>query len=81
MTSLLDRCFYGDWVFVPYNFLKFNVLSGQGTFYGSHPWHWYITQGFPVVMASQFVLFALALRKPKHGVLLLLIVWTIAVYR
>ena len=83
MTSLIDRVFYGDWVLVPLNFLKFNVISGQGTFYGSHVWHWYVSQGFPVVMGSQLLLFIGGLKylKLRQLVPLYLVVWTILIYR
>ena len=33
-------CLEYDWVFVQYNFLKFNVLEGQSAIFGIHPWHW-----------------------------------------
>ncbi|XP_057249239.1 mannosyltransferase APTG1 isoform X2 [Beta vulgaris subsp. vulgaris] len=50
ITSLLDCMIYGSWVIVPLNFLKFNFLSSGGDYYGTHPWHWYFTQGFPVML-------------------------------
>ena len=31
---------------MPLEFVKFNVLAGVGDFYGTHPWHWYISQGY-----------------------------------
>ena len=84
MSTLIDYAFYGSWVFVPYIFLAFNVLSGQGSFYGSHPWHWYVTQGFPVVMGSHVVPFVMALRRSDvrgKRALLAVIGWTVFVYR
>jgi hypothetical protein len=39
-------------VFVQYNFLHFNVFEGVANFYGTHPWHWYFTQGIVVVWLS-----------------------------
>ena len=32
-----------------WNFFKFNVNEGGSAAYGTHPWHWYLTQGFPAV--------------------------------
>jgi len=37
---------------VPWEFFKFNVLAGGSAQYGSHPWHWNFTQGFPTVAAT-----------------------------
>ena len=83
MTSIIDRIYYGHWVLVPFNFLKFNVISGQGTFYGAHAWHWYVTQGFPVIMGSHLLLFVAGLKHLKLKLLVpfYLIVWTILIYR
>ncbi|KAG4970058.1 hypothetical protein JHK85_036479 [Glycine max] len=52
LTCLLDRFMYGTWILVPLNFLKFNFLSAGGDYYGTHKWHWYFTQGFPVMIFS-----------------------------
>jgi len=46
----VDRTYYGQWVFVPWEFVKFNLGHGS-EFYGSHPWHWNFSQGFPVIMS------------------------------
>lgn len=51
-AGALDRAFYGRWVLVPWEFLKFNVLSGGAAQYGSHPWHWYLSQGLPAMLAT-----------------------------
>jgi len=40
------------WLFVPWEFAKFNLLAGGSAQYGSHAWHWNLTQGFPTVAAS-----------------------------
>lgn len=82
MVSLLLDCgFYGDWTFVQYNFLKFNFLQGGGSFYGTHPWHWYITQGFPVIMGSHLFPFVMGVWKARNKALVFLIVWMIFIYR
>lgn len=31
------------WVVLPWNFFKVNALQGIGTFYGSEPWHYYLS--------------------------------------
>ena len=48
----LDSWFYGRWTFSAWNFAYVNVLRGVGSFYGTHPWHWYFTQGIPVVFSA-----------------------------
>lgn len=40
---------YDDWVLTPLNFLRVNVLEGISLFYGSSPWHWYLSQGLPLL--------------------------------
>uniref|UniRef100_A0A1A8PRD7 Mannosyltransferase n=1 Tax=Nothobranchius rachovii TaxID=451742 RepID=A0A1A8PRD7_9TELE len=82
ISSLIDCFFYGKWTLVQFNFLKFNVLHGVADFYGSHPWHWYLTQGFPVVIGPHLPLFlhGCMLASRKHKILLATVVWTILVY-
>lgn len=40
--------------------MKFNLLEDIGSFYGSHPWHWYLSTGFPAILGIQFLPFILA---------------------
>ncbi|XP_076115625.1 GPI alpha-1,2-mannosyltransferase 3-like [Mytilus galloprovincialis] len=79
-SCIIDRWYYGDWILVQYNFIEFNVLKGGGSFYGTHPWHWYITQGYPVIMTSHLFPFVMGAWKARNKVLLFLIVWTIFFY-
>ena len=80
-SSMVDRIFYGKWVYVQYNFLQFNVLSGIGSFYGTHPWHWYLTQGLAILLGVQVFPFVLAVRKGLEPAFIAVIAWTVAVYR
>jgi len=41
----LDYLFYGQMTLVAWNFVKFNVAQNVSAFYGTHPFHWYWTQG------------------------------------
>ncbi|KAM0838510.1 hypothetical protein ACQ4PT_060924 [Festuca glaucescens] len=45
VTTFLDWWMYGSRVIVPLNFLKFNLFSSGGDYYGTHVFHWYFTQG------------------------------------
>lgn len=53
----VDSYFYGKFIVVPYHFILFNVIKGGGTFYGSHPWHWYFSQAFPAITATMLPFF------------------------
>ena len=81
ISSYIDRVFYGRWTCVHYNFLEFNVLSNLSTFYGSHPWHWYLSQGFPIIMGTHIFPFVMAARRNIQTICLGVIGWTILVYR
>ena len=37
---------------MPWQFLKFNLLTGSSAQYGTHPWHWNVTAGLPTVAAT-----------------------------
>eukprot|EP01102_Stenamoeba_stenopodia_P006754 TRINITY_DN1883_c0_g1_i1.p1 TRINITY_DN1883_c0_g1~~TRINITY_DN1883_c0_g1_i1.p1 ORF type:complete len:522 (-),score=35.79 TRINITY_DN1883_c0_g1_i1:81-1646(-) len=58
VSTGIDWICYGRFEIVPWNFIRFNVLQDVGSFYGTHPWHWYLTQGYPTVL---FTLLPLAL--------------------
>jgi GPI mannosyltransferase 3 len=51
----VDRYFYGRVVFAPINFLHFNVVRGLSAIFGTHPWHWYFTQGVPAMLLTHAV--------------------------
>ncbi|KAF3832606.1 hypothetical protein F7725_026271 [Dissostichus mawsoni] len=82
ISTLIDCIFYGKWTVVQFNFLKFNVFHGVADFYGSHPWHWYFSQGFAVVIGPHLPLFlhGCSLAFKRYKILLAAIVWTIVVY-
>ncbi|RKO96771.1 hypothetical protein CAUPRSCDRAFT_11537 [Caulochytrium protostelioides] len=47
-------------------FLRANVgPDGVATFYGTHPWHWYLSQGLPALALGWIVPFLYALRCPR----------------
>lgn len=72
-----------QWVLVQLNFLKFNVLQNLATFYGSHPWHWYFTQGLPVILGPHlpFFIHGCVLAPRRYRIFLLAVIWTVLVYR
>ncbi|KAJ4912058.1 Alg9-like mannosyltransferase family [Raphanus sativus] len=80
LTCLLDRLMYGSWVIVPLNFLKFNFLSSGGDYYGTHPWHWYFSQGFLVMLFTFTPLSVAGMIKSKNHKLSALILWVLTIY-
>ncbi|KAF9179468.1 hypothetical protein BGZ51_006910 [Haplosporangium sp. Z 767] len=49
-SAVLDsKLFYNEWILTPLNFLRVNVMEGISLFYGSSPWHWYLSQGIPIL--------------------------------
>ncbi|CAK0866798.1 unnamed protein product [Prorocentrum cordatum] len=58
-SSLMDFVWYESFTFVPWNHFRFNLLRDQAIFYGSHPWHWYLTEGLAVTLGT-FLPFVLA---------------------
>lgn len=77
---LVDRLMYGSWVFVPLNFLKFNFLSSGGDYYGTHPWHWYFTQGFTVMIFTFLPLVFAGIYMSKERKFSGLIAWVLGIY-
>ncbi|XP_070762231.1 GPI mannosyltransferase 3 isoform X2 [Enoplosus armatus] len=82
ISTVIDCMFYEKWTMVQFNFLKFNIFYGVADFYGSHPWHWYFTQGFAVVIGPHLPLFlhGCAVAFKKYKILLAAVVWTLVVY-
>ncbi|KAH6918403.1 GPI mannosyltransferase 3, partial [Coprinopsis sp. MPI-PUGE-AT-0042] len=86
----VDTLYYGKPTFTPYNFLVTN-LSSVSLFYGGSPWHYYLTQGLPILCttALPFVLHGiyttfLARNTPKKNLALQrmvsTIVWAVGIY-
>ncbi|XP_051920107.1 GPI mannosyltransferase 3-like [Hippocampus zosterae] len=82
ISTIIDFIFYGKWIFVQFNFLKVNVLDGVASLFGTQPWHWYLTQGYPVVIGPHlpFFLYGCSLAFRKYTLLLVAITWTILVH-
>lgn len=50
LSALVDRVFYGVWAFPLWQFFKFNVLQSLAVFYGNNDWHYYLSQGYPLLL-------------------------------
>lgn len=60
LSILIDSLAHGSFIITPFNFLKTNLFQGISSNYGSHPWHWYLSQGLPATLGIQILPFALA---------------------
>lgn len=49
---VLDTLYFHRPTFPPLNFLKFNLLDELSVFYGAMPWHYYLTQGLPILLTT-----------------------------
>ncbi|KAL1852206.1 glycosylphosphatidylinositol anchor biosynthesis [Paecilomyces lecythidis] len=48
----VDCLYYGTWTFPPLKFLYFNIAQSLAVFYGRNDWHYYISQGFPLLLTT-----------------------------
>ncbi|XP_045504981.1 GPI mannosyltransferase 3 [Colias croceus] len=74
----LDSYYYGELIITPWEFFKYNILHDVSSYYGTHPWYWYVTEGMPAILGVSLplVLWGIytVLRRPKQntiGVVLL----------
>lgn len=49
-SALIDRLYYKTWTFPAWNFLRFNVFQSIAVFYGNNNWHYYLSQGYPLLL-------------------------------
>jgi phosphatidylinositol glycan class B len=54
-----DRLYFGEWTFPPYQFLYFNINQNLAVFYGKNDFHYYLSQGLPLLLTT-FLPFGLA---------------------
>ncbi len=52
ISALMDRLFYEEWTLPPIRFLYFNIAQSLAVFYGKNPWHYYVTQGIPLLLTT-----------------------------
>ncbi|KAL5362064.1 Alg9-like mannosyltransferase family-domain-containing protein [Aspergillus floccosus] len=52
ISALADRFYYGVWTFPPLKFLYFNVAQSLAVFYGRNDWHYYLSQGYPLLLTT-----------------------------
>jgi GPI mannosyltransferase 3 len=52
ISAVIDHFYFGFWTFPPYKFLYFNLSQNLAVFYGSNDWHYYLSQGIPLLTTS-----------------------------
>lgn len=63
LSTVTDRIFYDAWVFPPLNFLRVNVLQSLASFYGNNDWHYYVSQGYPLLLMTALPFTLLGFRR------------------
>ncbi|KAL2257408.1 hypothetical protein VTK26DRAFT_212 [Humicola hyalothermophila] len=58
VSLVSDRLYFGFWTFPPYKWLYFNISQSLAVFYGHMPWHYYLSQGVPL-LTTTFLPFSL----------------------
>lgn len=89
ISILIDSLARGTLIITSYEFLKANVVNNVGEWYGSEPWHWYLSNGFPAMVGIQIAPFVVAVihivknKEMYKNELALLgcIIFTIVIYR
>lgn len=54
VAALSDRYYFGEWTFPPYQWLNFNINQDLAVFYGRNDWHYYLSQGLPLLLTTSF---------------------------
>ncbi|KAI8926169.1 Alg9-like mannosyltransferase family-domain-containing protein [Entophlyctis helioformis] len=81
-SMVIDYQMYGKLTFVPWDFVRFNVVQNISLFYGGHPFHWYFSQGLAVVLLTFLPLslwgaYKVQTRAKRHY--FWMSIWTVAV--
>ncbi|KAK1517575.1 Alg9-like mannosyltransferase [Colletotrichum paranaense] len=59
-----DRLYFGQWAFPPYKFLYFNLSQSLAVLYGRNDWHYYLSQGLPLLSMTYLPFVLLSLYNP-----------------
>jgi len=52
VSAVSDFCYFGEWTFPPYQWLHFNISQDLAVFYGRNDWHYYLSQGLPLLLTT-----------------------------
>jgi GPI mannosyltransferase 3 len=62
VSTVLDTLYFNRPTFPAWNFIRFNFLEELSIFYGSMSWHYYLSEGLPMLLTTYlpFSLYGLA---------------------
>ena len=52
LSAVSDRLYYGIWTLPAYTFLDINLTQDVAVFYGRNDWHYYLSQGLPILTTT-----------------------------
>ncbi|KPI45516.1 GPI mannosyltransferase 3 [Cyphellophora attinorum] len=52
LSAVVDRLFYQTWTFPAWHFLQVNLFQSIAGFYGNNNWHYYLSQGYPLLLTT-----------------------------
>ena len=52
LGAIADHAFYHAWTFPPSHFFEFNFSRSFANIYGENVWHYYVFQGFPLLLTT-----------------------------
>ncbi|KAF7900841.1 hypothetical protein EAF00_003062 [Botryotinia globosa] len=52
ISAISDRLYFGEWTFPPYQWLHFNISQNLAIFYGKNDWHYFFSQGLPLLLLT-----------------------------
>lgn len=52
LSAACDYYYFGEFTFPPYQWLHFNVSQDLAVFYGRNDWHYYLSQGLPLLLTT-----------------------------
>jgi len=52
ISAASDFYYFGEWTFPPYQWLHFNISQDLAVFYGRNDWHYYLSQGLPLLLTT-----------------------------
>ena len=73
-SSQKDGAVKAIWIHLPLHMSKLYIS-------GTHPWHWYVTQGLPFILSTHYFLLIAGWKKCKDRALQLVMLWTVMTYR
>ena len=84
LSVCLDRWFYGDWTFSPWNYFSVNMIHHKASAFGVDPWWYYFSKyldiGVPPISVVLLPLFFIGVWQKRHHVLSWIVIAFIAAH-